>query len=103
MTCNNPEIKYGTMDIFFHWSRGLPRNHRYNDYEKWCNQLGGWYVRHTLGTRSGHPLWGTTGYGADDPENWHWCSWYNPYDWYNKPLTKHETYNDFITSITCNN
>ena len=91
-------LKYGTT------TGGLPRKYTdYNDYKKWCKQLGGVYVDHTIGTRSGYALWGTTGQGTDDPDNWHWCSWYDQYDWYNKLITKNETHDDFITSLTCSN
>ena len=93
-TCNNPEIKYGTT------TGGLPAKHRYNNYEIWCEQLGGVYADHTFGTRSGYALWGNTGY--DENGLWHWAAWYGNY-WYNKPLTTYETKSNFIISITCTN
>ena len=37
-TCNNPEIKYGTV------TGGLPWEYPSNNYEKWCEQLGGVYA-----------------------------------------------------------
>ena len=92
MTCNNPEIKYGTT------TGGFPRKHGGNDYEKWCEQLGGLYVTHTLGTRTGNVLFGGTGW--DDSDNWHWCAWSGG-SWYNKSYTYSETYSDFVTSIAC--
>ena len=48
---------------------------------------------------------GCTGY--DDPENWHWCD-VGDFYWYSQSLDYHvdnvadaETYDYFITSITC--
>ena len=89
-TCNNPEIKYGTA------TGGFPRKNSHNKYEKWCQQLGGAYESHTTGTRSGYALWGHTGTGCDDTENWHWNSWDHTC-WYNKPqlTTTHKTFDDF--------
>ena len=79
---------------------GLPRENEINDYEKWCDQLGGVYSDHTIGTRTGYALFWCTGY--DDPGNWYWCGYYGN-DWYNQSLSDHAhgTFNDFITSITC--
>jgi hypothetical protein len=97
-TCNNPEIKYGTV------TGGVPCEYPSNNYEKWCEQLGGVYAGHTFGTRTGHPVIGCT--GADDPGNWHWCD-PCPYPggkWYNKSLTIHNDSNGYlITSISCTN
>ena len=92
-TCNNPEIKYGTTTM------GLPRNHR-PDYEKWCEQLGGFYADHSTGTRTGYAVYGYT--GADDPGNWHWCDYSDGF-WYSQSLDYHGTFSNFITSITCMN
>ena len=91
-TCINPEIKYGATTV------GLPMDYSENiHYGKWCGQLGGWYVDHTIGRRTGYILEGCTGYNSPgDP--WHWCD----YNFFNQPLTNHTTSNDFITSITCN-
>ena len=84
-TCINPVIKYGT-------TTGFPIEYSLNDYEKWCEQLGGFYADHCIGKRTGYMVWGCTGY--DDPENWHW---YFPIPhWFHAG-----TYNNFITSITC--
>ena len=94
-TCINPEIKYGTT------TGGLPIEYSLNDYEKWCEQLGGFYADHCIGRRTGYMVWGCTGY--DDPENWHWCDvvnfyWYSQsFDWSYHPGTFHH----FITRITC--
>ena len=91
-TCINPEIRYGATIV------GLPIHESETiHYGKWCGQLGGWYVDHTIGRRTGYILEGCTGYdNPDDP--WHWCD----YNFFNQPLTNHTTSNDFITSITCN-
>ena len=94
-TCNNPEIKYGTV------TGGLPWEYSSNDYEKWCEQLGGFYASHTTGLRTGHVLYGC--HGADDPEYWKWCNYWGDGTWYNRSLNYYKTYNDFITSITCTN
>ena len=92
-TCINPEIKYGTTTV------GLPIEYSLNDYEKWCEQLGGFYADHCIGTRTGYMVWGCTGY--DDHEYWHWCDVGNSY-WYSQSLDYHAgPYNYFITSITC--
>ena len=93
-TCNNPEIKYiysYTVTVGFPWEFSS------NNYEKWCEQLGGVYVGHTFGTRRGHPVIGCTldAQGRmTDPRNWHWCEYWYDY---------HATSNKFITSITCMN
>jgi len=94
-TCNNPEIKYGST------TGGLPKyySHQTSPYVMWCQQLGGTYSTHTLGTRTGYCVyWGT---GSDEPgEKWKDCQ--DGY-WYNSSLDGHETSeSDFITSITCN-
>ena len=94
-TCNNPEIKYGTV------TGGLPSEDPRNNYGKWCEQLGGEYAGHTFGTRTGHPVIGCT--GADDPGNWHWCVYWNGGKWYNKSLTIRGRNSYFITSISCTN
>ena len=109
-TCNNPEIKYGTV------SGGLPWEYSSNYYVKWCEQLGGRYRSHTTGTRTGYIVYGC--HGADDPGYWKWCNSWGDGKWYNQSLaysgrqdlrphrnkTKyHRTSNNFITSITCNN
>ena len=93
-TCNNPEIKYGTS------TGGLPRKHSYNDYWRWCEQLGGFYASHTTGTRTGYSVFWCK--NSDDLENWHWCDRYDG-KWYNQSLSSgyRGTYNNFITSITC--
>ena len=91
-TCNNPQINNVATPV------ALPMHESETiHYEKWCEQLGGWYVDHTIGRRTGYILEGCTGYHSpDDP--WHWCD----YNFFNQPLTNHTTSNDFITSITCN-
>ena len=98
-TCINPEIKYGTT------IGGLPIKCSLNNYEKWCEQLGGFYADHCIGKRTGYMVLGCTGY--DDPENWHWCD-VGDFYWYSQSLDYHvdnvadaETYDYFITSITC--
>ena len=93
-TCINPEIKYGTT------TGGLPIEYSLNDYEKWCEQLGGFYADHCIGRRKGYMVRGCTGY--DDPENWHWCD-VDDFYWYSQSLSNQYagTYNYFITSITC--
>jgi hypothetical protein len=93
-TCNNPQI-FGAIGATI---VGLPIHESETiHYEKWCAQLGGWYVDHTIGRRTGYILEGCTGYYSPD-DSWHWCD----YDfWFNQP-TNHTTSNSFITSITCN-
>ena len=92
-TCINPQVKYGTSPI------GLPRKHGSNNYEKWCEQLGGTYQNHTIGTRRGLSLFGCTSH--DDRENWHWCDWQNGH-WFNASLDHNlGPHTDAITSITC--
>ena len=96
-TCNNPEIKYGTV------TGGLPWEYPSNNYEKWCEQLGGFYASHTLGRRTGHPVHGCTGY--DDPENWldkPCCDW-SEMIWYNKSLPRLARRYPFVTCVTCTN
>ena len=90
-TCNNPQIKYGSTE------GGLPRENGGNDYEMWCNQLGGAYDSHTLGSRTGYSVFGSTGY---DDNVWHWADWSDGY-WYNSALGNWEDQSNFITSITC--
>jgi hypothetical protein len=93
-TCNNPQIKYGATTV------GLPIEYSENvHYGKWCGQLGGWYVDHTIGRRTGYFVHLCK--GLDDPENWHWCDYVYGV-WYNQSLSHHTTSNYFITSITCN-
>ena len=88
-TCINPEIKYGATIV------GLPIHEPETiHYGKWCEQLGGWYVDHTIGRRTGYRLFFCN---YNDPENWHWCD-YSP-RWFHQSL---DYSNYFITSITCN-
>ena len=86
-TCINPEVKNVAA------TGGLPIEYSLNDYEKWCEQLGGFYADHCIGKRTGYMVWGCaekfrTGY------DWHWC-FHIPH-WFHAG-----TYNYFITSITC--
>ena len=91
-TCNNPEIKYGST------TGGLPEPNSYTDYKKWCQQLGGTYSTHTIGTRTGYCLFWAT--GGDEPgAKWVDCKGFY---WYNSSLDDHITSSKFITSVTCN-
>ena len=93
-TCNNPEIRYGSTE------GGLPRYYSNFDspYVKWCQQMGGTYSTHTLGTRTGYCVYWSTG-GDEPAAKWNDCE---DGKWYNSSLDRHRTYSDFITSITCN-
>lgn len=93
-TCINPEIKYGTSPV------GIPKEHSNNDYNKWCEQLGGIYESHATGTRTGYALYGNTSCGDNDNGQKHWCDW-DDSRWYNGSLGYHGTYDNFITSVTC--
>ena len=90
-TCINPQIKYGSVE------GGIPREHIGNDYNKWCDQLGGAYDSHTLGSRTGYCVLGRSNY---DDDVWHWSDCQDGY-WYNATLDKWEERSDYITSITC--
>ena len=93
-TCVNPEVKYGTSPI------GVPREHRSNEYDKWCHQLGGIYENHEVGTRIGQSLYGCS---HSDDTTWHWCDWQDSH-WHNGTLDHTRmSHSDFITSITCKN
>ena len=91
-TCENPQIKYGLV------AGGIPSDHVDNDYKKWCEQLGGAYDSHTVGTRTGYCVFGATKY---DDTVWHRADCRDGF-WYNQTLDKNTTLTDFITSITCN-
>ena len=88
-------IKYGLVE------GGVPKQHRLNQYDTWCQQLGGRFGSVTYGPRFGGSVFGCTLY---DDTNWHWCDWTDGY-WYNqslqgiKPGT--DSNNPSITSITC--
>ncbi len=97
-TCNNPLIKYGTVE------NGIPASHGGNNFNLWCQQLGfaGFSGQVSYGNRpclapQGR-LFGCTSY---DEVTWHWCDWQDGF-WYNQQLNYH-TCNDGqqITSITC--
>ena len=91
-TCINPHIKYGESPI------GLPREHRNNQYDKWCSQLGGIYESHEIGTRTGQSLYGCS---HSDDSRWHWCDWQDSH-WHNGTLDHSRTTSStFITSVTC--
>ena len=93
-TCNNPLIKYGSVE------GGIPRTHGSNDYNKWCDQLGGAYDSHTVGSRTGYCVFGSSGY---DDNVWHWADCSDGY-WYNTTLDSYKNnYSGYITSITCDN
>ena len=97
-TCNNPEIKYGST------TGGLPRHYSNyaSTYDKWCQQLGGMYSNHTLGTRTGYCVFWYTG-GDEPAAKWNDCQGRRSKSkWYNGSLDEHQTSSDFITSITCN-
>ena len=93
-TCVNPQIKYGTT------TGGIPKRHGNMDtnMKTWCQQLGGVYVSHTLGPRSGFALFPCKSY---DEKVWHWCDWRDGL-WYNSALN-HPITSDSgaITGITC--
>ena len=77
----------------------MPRQNSGNQYDAWCQQLGGTFDSVTYGQRLGRSVFGCTSY--DDVGNWHWCD-YNDGYWYNRALDMSEaSYSDFITSITC--
>ncbi len=97
-TCNNPFIKYGTVE------NGVPASHGGNDFNQWCTQLGfaGFSGQVGYGNRPCDPpqgrLFGCVGY---DENVWHWCDWQDG-NWYNQALNYNQC-NDGqqITSITC--
>ena len=91
-TCINPEIKYGSVE------GGIPRAFNNNGLDKWCNQLGGAYDSHTVGSRTGYCVFGSYHY---DDIVWHWSDCRDGF-WYNETLDAYkENYNFYITSITC--
>ena len=92
-TCENPVIKYGSVE------GGIPRENSGNNYEKWCEQLGGMYDGHTLGTREGYCVFGQIG---NDDYLWHWSDCSDGY-WYNQTLDLFQERSDYVTSITCDN
>ena len=58
---------------------GVPSKNHMNQYDTWCQQLGGKFVSVTYGVRNGGYVVGCT--NCDDV-NWHWCDvtdgcWYN--------------------------
>ena len=97
-TCNNPFIKYGTLE------NGIPASHVGNDFPQWCTQLGfgGFGGQVSYGNRPCDApqgkLFGCTGY---DEAIWHWCDWQDG-NWYNQTLNYYQC-NDGqeVTSITC--
>ena len=95
-TCNNPQIKYGSVE------GGIPTEHSGNDYNKWCDQLGGAYDSHTVGSRTGYCVfWSASNDLSNSDDNvWHWVDCYNNY-WYNGTLDFWQERSDYITSITC--
>ena len=90
-TCINPQIKYGSVE------GGIPMEYSTNDYDKWCDQLGGAYDSYTVGSRTGYCVFWSYGY---DDNVWHWADWHNGY-WYNSTLDSWQERSDYITSITC--
>ena len=93
-TCINPQIKYGNT------TGGIPKKRKdiNNDGKMWCQELGGVYVSHTLGPRSGFALYSCKEY---DDTVWHWCDWLDGY-WYNQALNQPITSDPLaISSITC--
>jgi hypothetical protein len=98
-TCINPQIKYGSVE------GGIPKKHHFNDYDKWCDQLGGAYDSHTSGSL-GDPTSSRTGFcvvGSSkyDDDVWHWGDCADGY-WYNATLDSYRVnYYAYITSITC--
>ena len=91
-TCNNPQIKYGSVE------GGIPVENDGNDYDKWCDQLGGAYDSHTLGSRTGYCVFGSS---CCDDNVWHWADCSDGY-WYNATLDGYDVnYSLYITSITC--
>ena len=94
-TCVNPQIIYGTT------TGGIPKKHGNMDtnMKTWCQQLGGVYVSHTLGPRSGFALFPCNKF---DETVWHWCDWRDG-RWYNSALNQPITSDKgAITGITCN-
>ncbi len=97
-TCNNPFVKYGTLE------GGVPASHGGNDFNAWCTQLGfaGFGGQVSYGSRTCDApqgkLFGCTSY---DENVWHWCDWQDG-NWYSQVLDYHMC-NDMqeITSITC--
>ena len=61
----------------------------------------GLYASHTLGRRTGRPVYGCTGY--DDPENWldKPCCDCGEMIWYNKSLPILARRYPFVTCVTC--
>jgi hypothetical protein len=78
-------------------SGGTPHHHSANNYVAWCQQLGGVYESHTVGTKTGYQLFWCCNY---DENKWKWCDWLDG-KWYNSPLGYHRTSGQFVTSITC--
>ena len=76
---------------------GTPHHHSANNYVAWCQQLGGVYESHTVGTKTGYQLFWCCNY---DENKWKWCDWLDG-KWYNSPLGYHRTSGQFVTSITC--
>ena len=97
-TCNNPLIKYGTVE------GGVPANHGGNNFSLWCTQLGfaGFSGQVSYGSRLCDPPQGQLfGCASYDENVWHWCDWQDG-SWYNQVLDYHVC-NDGtqITSVTC--
>jgi hypothetical protein len=90
-TCINPQIKYGSVE------GGIPTEHSGNDYNKWCDQLGGAYDSHTVGSRTGYCVFGSSN---SDDNVWHWSDCMDGF-WYNNSLDLWQERSDYVTSITC--
>ena len=87
----------------------MPRQHGDNQYNTWCQQLGGKFGSVTYGQRFGRYVFGCT---SHDDVNWHWCDWTDGY-WYNQALrggapeiglildSSDRSTSDSITSLTC--
>lgn len=96
-TCNKPGIRYGNV-----YGPGRPSINGGNDYDLWCQQLGGSnYVTHSEGNAAGYPsefcVFGCTEY---DDTNWHWCDCKDGY-WYNESLDNIRYNFNSVVNITC--
>lgn len=96
ITCNNPEIRYGTV------TGGVPYEHSGNNFTAWCLQLGfASYTSVTYGSRACNaPLGQLFGCSSYDETLWHWCDWQDG-SGYNPSLDYHNCSTRSITGITC--
>ena len=92
-TCINPKIKYGSVEGGIPWAP----NWHFKIYDEWCDQLGGAYDYHTVGSRTGYCVFWSLGL---DDNAWHWVDCRDGY-WYNANLDDWQEHSDYITSITC--